>query len=160
MDLALQCSVSGVRTPITQVHAPIVRIRTVWPAPSFVMPLLREPLASTSLIWDEFCWRSPSPGGEPALPGIWVASVSRSTGKLDSTPKRERWQVTIVSLRAGTGTSGTCWEGLVCYLNRKRHPSTDGASLSCAGHWPPKVPGAVVFPPSPIAGLPAGLSHL
>lgn len=77
---------------------PIVRIGTVRTAPSSVVLFLLEPFAAAT--WMEM---NRSAGlldrRRARTPRIRVASVSRSTGKLHSTPAPDGWQVTIVPWR-------------------------------------------------------------
>jgi len=72
-------------------------------------------------------------GGELALP-FRVARVSRLIGKSDTTANRHCWQVRFwgrLPAKSSIGAPGSpkC---------KKRHSIWSGASLSCAGHWPPK----------------------
>jgi hypothetical protein len=63
-----------------------------------------------------------------------VARVSRLIGKFDSTAKRSGWQVDFGGMLFGKGSPRPASaQKLETPLRRS------GVSLSCAGHWPPKM---------------------
>jgi hypothetical protein len=81
----------GQRTDsIYPVLVPIVRISTVRPTPSSVMPLLREPIALTAWYGDELIGGSSSLGGELALPVTgWPASAAQQANSILRRSRRD-----------------------------------------------------------------------